>query len=175
MTKVEDLPVYWTALRMQKLEDMDHEAFELHHWGLRDTYLAQRRAQDAFGVVSPALPLASLSMGLSGTDLLHQGSFTLAAETHRRNMIEIVNNYLAEQAVAFNKKKQQGGDNMSGDRIFVADEAFFQTVPVFTYAPPDLHEVNREYAVAYALLLAWLAGSILFASIAAGRMRPDAR
>jgi ABC-2 type transport system permease protein len=173
--KVEDLPVYWTALSMQKLEQMDHEVFEHHHWGLRDTYLSQRRLQDLSGLAAPLLPLSSLSMGLAGTDLLHQGAFTLAAEAHRRRMVDTVNDYLAEMATSFNKKRAEGGDDMAGDRVFIADEAFFQTIPMFQYTPPDLSAVNREYRPAYALLLVWLGASILFAVRAATRLKPDAR
>lgn len=172
--RVEDLPVYWTALRMQKLEDMDHEVFDHYFGGLRDGYMRQQRFQDFFGVIAPSLPLASLSMGLAGTDLVHHYRFTDAAEQHRRDMIVKVNDYLADAAAAFNARRDPNEtDQLGANRIFVADEAFFATIPPFDYTPPSLAEVNGRYRMHYLMLALWLAGAVAFARFAVGRLRPD--
>lgn len=162
------LPIYFPAVRMQKLEDLDHEVFDHHFNNLRASYLAQRRMQDSFGVVAPMLPLKSLSMGLSGTDLLHHDTFTRAAESHRRNMVEKMNGYLGKAAVDLNGKS-------NSSNYMTADEAVFAIVPPFEYAPPSLKDVLDEYGADLAILGAWTLASILLAAAAVRRLRPDAR
>jgi ABC-2 type transport system permease protein len=62
--RVEDLPFYWTAVRMQKLEELDQPVFDQHYGAVRDAYTAQQRLQDGLGLVAPTLALRSLSTGL---------------------------------------------------------------------------------------------------------------
>jgi ABC-2 type transport system permease protein len=162
-----ELPVYFPAIRMQKLEELDHEVFDHHYNALRDTYLAQRRVQDALGLFTPTLALKSVSMGLAGSDLLHHDTYTRAAEAFRRDMVAKMNGYLAKAAVDLN-----GVSNSSN--YMTADEAVFAIVPPFDYAPPSLGEVLAEYGPALALVLAWLLAAALFAGFAVRRMSATA-
>jgi ABC-2 type transport system permease protein len=162
------LPMYFPALRMQKLEELDHVVFDHHYQGLRATYLAQRRFQDTLGVFAPVLPLKSVSMGLAGSDLLHHDAYTVAAETHRRMMVERMNGYLSKAAVDLN-----GVSNSSN--YMTADEEVFAIVPPFAYSPPTLGAVWNEYGAAFAVVVAWLLAAVLAATLAVGRMRLETR
>ncbi|MDX2142637.1 MAG: ABC transporter permease subunit [Rhodospirillaceae bacterium] len=162
------LPMYFPALRMQKLEEFDHVVFDHHYNSLRDTYMAQRRLQDALGVFAPVLPLTSASMGLAGSDLLHHDTYTQAAESHRRLMVERMNGYLSKAAVDLN-----GVSNSSN--YMTADEEVFAIVPPFAYAPPDVRAVLAEYGGGLGLLFAWLLAALGFALFAASRFRLDVR
>ncbi|MET4683361.1 ABC transporter permease subunit [Brevundimonas faecalis] len=170
-----DLPIYWVSTMMQKLEEMDHEVFDHFYNGLRDDYLAQRRTQDTLGALAPVLPLSSISMGLSGTDLNHQNAFTAAAEKHRRMMVFKVNNYLSEMAVGFNANQALTGNVSLETNVLVAKEEVFKMVPPFHYDPPSLGDVMREYGFSFGVLIAWLLGSIVVAVVAVGRLRPQTR
>jgi ABC-2 type transport system permease protein len=162
------LPMYFPAVRMQKLEELDHEIFDHHFNALRATYLEQRRMQDALGVVAPLLPLKSLSMGLAGTDLTHHDRFTIAAEEYRRDMVAKMNGYLAKAAVDLN-----GVSNSS--TYMTADEAVFAIVPPFSYTPPRLGEVMAEHRLAFIVLGGWVVASAAFALAAVARLRPAQR
>lgn len=158
------LPMYFPAVRMQKLEEFDHEVFDHHYNGLRDTYMAQRRLQDAFGLIAPLMPVKSVSMGLAGSDLLHHDRYTRTAEDYRRMMVERMNGYLSKAAVDLN-----GVSNSSN--YMTADESVFAIVPPYQYEPPTLAEVFAEYSSALAILSAWVLAALLFAAVAVGRVR----
>jgi hypothetical protein len=114
-------------------------------------------------------------MGLSGTDLLHQETFTGAAEKHRRMMVEKMNSYLSKMAVGFNANLAQTGNVSMETNVLVANEAVFKQVPRFHYDPPSLGKVLNEYRNGFAILIGWLLGSIALAAFAVSRLRPQTR
>jgi ABC-2 type transport system permease protein len=166
--RVEALPIYWTAVRMQKLEELDQPVFDLHYGRVRDTYLEQRRLQDRIGVLAPTLPLRSISMGLAGTDLVQQAKFMADAEAFRHDMVFKMNDYLSKAAADLN------GVN-SASRFMIANEEVFAIVPPFRYEPPPLAAVVGEQAGNLALLGGWLAAAIGLAVLATRRMSLEAR
>jgi len=170
-----ELPIYWVSTSMQKLEEMDHEIYDHYYNGLKDAYTAQRRAQDTIGILAPVLPLSSISMGLAGTDLMHQDAFGAASEKHRRFMVEKMNSYLSEMAVGFNANQALTGNVSMETNVLVASQEVFKLVPPFKYAPPSLAEVTREYSRGFLILAGWLVASIAFAVFAVGRLRPQTR
>jgi ABC-2 type transport system permease protein len=163
VSRVEDLPVYWTAIRLQKLEEYDYPVFEYHYNRVRDSYAAQNRVQDRLGVLAPTLPLRSLSMGLSGTDLIQHTKFMGDAEAHRRDMVLKMNDYLSKAAVSLNA-------TASASNYMIADEQVFSIVPPFVYEPPPLEETLASHWGNLGLLGAWLAAAVLFAVIGVNRM-----
>jgi ABC-2 type transport system permease protein len=174
---VSQLPIYWVSTSMQKLEEMDHEFYDHHYKGLNNAYLEQRRLQDGLGVAAPLLPLSSLSMGLAGSDLLHQIRFAEAAEQFRRDMVTKMNSYLSEMAVAFNANLASA-NNISvetNDRVLIAPQEVFKRVPPFRYEAPPLAVVLREYGLAMLVLAGWLVAAVLAAVVAVGRLRPQTR
>ncbi len=163
VSRVEDLPVYWTAVRMQKLEELDQPVFDQHYAAVRDAYAAQRRVQDRIGLVAPTLPLRSISMGLAGTDLIQHSRFMADAEAFRHDMVFKMNDYLSKAAADLN------GIN-SASNFMIANEDVFSIVPPFRYQPPALNETMDEHLGNFGRLGAWLAGAIALAVFATRRM-----
>lgn len=163
VSRVEDLPVYWTAVRMQKLEEIDQPVFDQHYGAVRDDYAAQEHLQDKLGVVAPTLPLRSISMGLAGTDLIQHSKFMADAENFRHGMVAKMNDYLSKAAANLN------GVN-SASNYLVANEAVFSIVPPFRYEPPALASVIDAQAGNFGLLGGWLIASVVLSIFAVGRM-----
>jgi ABC-2 type transport system permease protein len=174
---VAELPVYWVSASMQKLEEMDHEVYDHYYQGLNRVYRQQQRLQDRLGVLSPGLPLSSISMGLAGTDLLHHQEFVQAAEVARRAMVAKVNGYLNEMAVGFNRNLRTDASVSieSNDRVLIADEEIFRMVDPFHYSPPTVRNVVADYRESFVLLGLWLVLTAGFATISATRVRPAGR
>jgi ABC-2 type transport system permease protein len=163
VSRVEDLPVYWTAVRMQKLEEIDQPVFDQHYGAVRDAYVAQQRLQDRLGVLAPTLPLRSISMGLAGTSLVEHAKFQADAETFRHDMVFKMNDYLSKAAADLN------GVN-SASNFMIANEQVFSIVPPFRYEPPELGLTVAEQVGNFRLLSAWLALAVALAMLATRRM-----
>lgn len=163
VSRVEDLPVYWTALRMQKLEEIDQPVFDLHYGQVRDLYLAQQRLQDRLGILAPTLPLRSVSMGLAGTSLIEHNKFTTDAEDFRHNMVFKMNDYLSKAAVDLN------GVN-DATNYMVANEEVFAIVPPYRYEPPALAATMAVQAGNFGILGVWLIAAVALAWQATRRM-----
>lgn len=160
---VNDLPFYWTAVRMQRLEELDQRVFNQHFGAVGATYTAQRLLQDRIGALAPTLPLRSISMGLAGTDLIQHQKFLDDAEAFREDMVEKMNGYLSKAAVSLN------GVN-SASNYLVANEDVFAIVPPFRYEPPALATTLSEHSSNFVLLGFWLVAAILLALLAVKRM-----
>ena len=160
---VKDLPFYWTAVRMQRLEELDQRVFNQHYGAVRDAYVAQRRLQDGLGALAPTLPLRSISMGLAGTDLIQHQKFLDEAEAFREAMVAKMNGYLSKAAVSLN------GVN-SASNYLIANEDVFAVVPPFRYEPPTLAMTLDEHRINFALLGLWLVAAIFLAMLGVQRM-----
>ena len=161
--KVADLPVYFVAVRLQKLEEYDYPVFDLHYTTVRNSYTNQRRLQDKIGIVAPTLPLRSLSMGLAGTDLIQHMKFMDDAEVYRRDMVLKMNSYLEKAAANLNA-------TFSASNYMRADEEVFAIVPPFEYEPPALSQTLDEHWMNFGLLTLWLAAVVGLAIIAVNRL-----
>ncbi len=160
---IKDLPVYFVAVRLQKLEEYDYPIFDQHFGMIREAYTNQRRIQDKIGVAAPTLPLRSISMALSGTDLIQHVKFMTDAETYRRNMVVKMNDYLSKAAVNLNA-------SFSSSNYMVANEEVFAIIPPFVYEPPTLAATIAEHRNNFILLILWLAATIGLASVAVNRI-----
>lgn len=163
VSNVKDLPFYWTAVRMQRLEELDQRVFTQHFGAVGAAYAAQRRLQDRIGALAPTLPLRSISMGLAGTDLIQQQKFQDDAESFREAMVKKMNGYLSKAAVSLN------GVN-SASNYLVANEDVFAVVPPFRYQPPALATTLAEHGSNFALLGFWFAAALLLALLGVNRM-----
>lgn len=164
--EVKDLPMYFVAVRLQKLEEYDYPVFDLHYSKIRNSYTDQRRLQDKIGIVAPTMPLRSISMGLAGTDLIHHTKFMDDAEAFRRNMVVKMNDYLSKAAVSLNA-------TFSASNYMTADEEVFAIVPPFNYEPPTLSETLDEHWINFGLLLLWLIASVGIAVFSVNRLSPE--
>ena len=164
--KVADLPVYFVAVRLQKLEEYDHPVFQEHFGRVRDSYKNQRRLQDRIGIVAPTLPLRSVSMALAGTDLIRHVDFVDAAEAYRRDMVVKMNDFLGKAAVSLNS-------SFGSSNFMIADEEVFALVPPFKFESSGLRETLAEHSGNLIALLLWLAASLGLALWAVRRMNVE--
>jgi len=161
--KVADLPMYFVAVRLQKLEEYDYPVFDQHYGMIRNAYAEQRRVQDRFGLIDPTLPLRSISMAIAGTDLIQHVKFMTEAEAYRRNMVIKMNDYLSKAAVSLNATS-------SSSNYMRADEKVFARVPPFEFEPPRLGDIVAEHRSNFILLALWLAAAIGIALFAVNRI-----
>jgi ABC-2 type transport system permease protein len=166
VTSVGELPMYFVAVRLQKLEEYDYPVFDQHYGMIREAYAAQRQVQDRIGLLAPTLPLRSISMALSGTDLIQHVKFMTDAETYRRNMVVKMNDYLSKASVHLNT-------TFSSSNYMRADEEVFAIVPPFEFEPPRLEAMMTEHRSNFILLALWLAATIGFAIVAVNRMSTE--
>lgn len=163
VSRVADLPVYWTAMSMQKLEELDHPVFEQHYNSVREQYAAQLRLQDRLGLLAPLLPLRSISMTLSGTDLIEHNKFMADTEVFRRDMVDKMNSYLSKAAANLNAVND-------ATNYMIANEDVFAIVPPFRYEPPALDTVIASQTGNFVRLAGWLVAAIVLALVAVRRM-----
>ncbi|MCP5327290.1 MAG: DUF3526 domain-containing protein [Sinobacteraceae bacterium] len=166
--RVEDLPFYWTAVRMQKLEELDQPVFDQHYDAVRDAYAAQERVQNRLGVLAPTLALRSVSTGLAGTSLLEHAKFQDDAETFREEMVAKMNGYLAQAATDLN------GVN-SATNYMIANADVFAMVPPYRYEPPSLAASIAAQVPNLVLLAVWSLVALGFAWFAVVKLQPEAR
>ena len=163
VNSVGELPMYFVAVRLQKLEEYDYPVFDQHFGYIRDTYTKQRKVQDTIGIVAPTLPLRSISMALSGTDMINHVKFMTDAETYRRNMVLKMNDYLSKASVHLN-------ETFAADNYMVADEEVFAIIPPFEYEPPRLAPMFAAHSSNFAMLFFWLLLSIGMAMVTSNRI-----
>jgi ABC-2 type transport system permease protein len=163
VTSVGELPMYFVAVRLQKLEEYDYPVFDQHYGMIREAYTSQRKVQDQLGILAPTLPLRSISMAISGTDLIQHVKFMTDAETYRRNMVVKMNDYLSKASVHLNT-------TYSSSNYMRADEEVFAIVPPFEFEPPNLNTMLAEHRSNFILLFLWLAAAIGLAIFAANRI-----
>ncbi|TDJ48355.1 MAG: DUF3526 domain-containing protein [Gammaproteobacteria bacterium] len=163
VSKPADLPMYFVAVRLQKLEEYDYPVFDQHYGMIRDAYAEQLRVQDRLGVLAPTLPLRSISRAISGTDSIQHVKFMSDAETFRRNMVLKMNDYLSKASVHLNA-------TFSSSNYMRADEEVFAIVPPFVFEPPKLSAIITEHRSNFMLLALWLAAAIGLAVFAANRI-----
>ena len=159
VTKAEDLPINLAGLRLQIGEDHGYEIFDRFYGELFGPMEAQNKFLARSAAVFPLLGVQALSMGLAGTDLAQHRDFIRAAEAQRRAEIKIINDYILARPV-------KSGAALLGDRVL------WQSVPPFTYAPPDVVWVLRRHATSFALLAAWLLAAAWFALRSTARLTP---
>ncbi|MFK7957435.1 MAG: ABC transporter permease subunit [Lysobacterales bacterium] len=137
----EDLPVNFTAVFLQALEEADSPIFDHNFDQLWQTHEAQRGVQVFASILSPTLAIRSVSAALAGTDGFAQRHFSLAAEQHRRKFVAQLNNIQATEG--------------AGARFFVADGERWSTLEKFHYESPSTSMVLGRHGFEILLLIAW--------------------
>lgn len=152
VSSVEDLPIEYGAYTLQASEELAAPEFDRIYASLDRQYQAQNSVMLMFSLLSPAIATASLSQGIAGTDSLHQSDFTAAAESHRRDMIKLLNdNYMLN----------------AGDKgyAYTADEKLWAQFSDFSYEPPRLNTTVSAYITEFLILLAWAIAALGIAYI----------
>lgn len=137
------LPINFDGLVMQADEEYGNQVWDKHFGQLRSILEQQKQSLQFLGIVSPFISLQNASMGFAATDNLHHQSFLSQAETYRRVFVKMLND---EHAF---------GGSKSGDWSWKADNAFFRSVPDFTYQPTPLAVVFSRYLTDLGMLLLW--------------------
>ncbi len=150
---VDELPINYGAYVLQVSEDLSEPEFDRLYADLNKRYAAQEAVKRWLSLLTPAIAAANLSRGLAGTDRAHQNEFTAAAERHRRDMVELLNEDYMLNA----------GDAGAAYR---GDAALWARFEDFDHGPPALGAIGGRYLVDAAVLLLWF----LLASVMAHRL-----
>lgn len=158
VNSVRDLPVYWVGIMMQVVEERDYEIYQKFLGDLREIFFRQQKLQDMMGVLSPLMPLRSLSMALSGTGLVDQEKFNQTAQDYRIEMIREMNGELIENTTMKNT-------------LYIAGREVFSRVKPYEYVPPTLGESLENQPHNMILLALWGLAMLAFAVVAVRRLR----
>jgi ABC-2 type transport system permease protein len=150
VSAIEDLPIDYGAYVLQVSEDLSEPLFDEFYDGLDARYAGQESVVRSVSLFTPTIAASALSRGIAGTDRVHQREFARAAETHRRNMVQLLNeDYMYNAGAA--------------GYSYTADEQLWAKFEEFDYRPPRLSQVAGTYAADLILLLAWIVSSVGFA------------
>lgn len=156
----EDLNV---DLRGAELDMNERHAYRVFDRVLGDFYgrvLAQDRAYAAWGLLSPAIAIQSLSPALAGSDFAHHRRFIDGAEAYRRALVNRMNQDVMAHPT------HNGGARHTNDRSLWAQ------IPEFRHRPPALGDAWGEAAPALWALLLWCALALGALWLAARGLRP---
>ena len=147
---VEELPINFDAYALQVSEDLAEPEFDRIYAELDQRYASQESVMRWFSLLTPAVATARLSQGLAGTDRVHQGEFAQAAESHRREMIQLLNEDYMYNA----------GDAGSA---YTANEEVWAEFEDLPYQVPAIGRVAQSYALDGLLLALWVVAAMLSA------------
>jgi ABC-2 type transport system permease protein len=137
------LPINFDGLVMQADEEYGNTVWDKHFGKLYETFLIQKTNYQLGGLFNPFSSLQNISMGASGTDMIHHLDFLKQAENYRRGFIK-----------ALNDKHAYGGSK-TGDWSWKADSNFFKSVKDFEYESPMLNDLLNKYIIDMLSLLVW--------------------
>ncbi|HEY7698169.1 MAG TPA: DUF3526 domain-containing protein [Vicinamibacteria bacterium] len=157
--KVENLPVNFAGLSLQKGEEWGNEVFDHFYGDLHRTFHEQSRVRELVSAFAPLLAVQALSMGLAGTDFAQHRDFADAAEKYRRMLVERMNLDMAKNAGKL-------------DYEYVASPELWASVPDFDYEAPSVRWVLTNHATSAVILILWVGIAVLAAYRAASRIQP---
>lgn len=147
---VEDLPIEYGAYTLQVSEELSFPEFDRVYASVAARHRAQNDIARLFAVLTPMIPAANLSRGIAGTDSIHQSDFVTAAESHRRDMIKLLNeDYMVNAGAA--------------GYGYTADAGLWERFSDFDHPPLTLAQSWSAYLTDLVLLLAWLAFAVVAA------------
>lgn len=138
----EQLGLNRDALVLQAHERFANRVYDRLYGDLYHTQSRQESVLRMASMFSPILALQRISRGIARTDTGAQIHFVSSAETHRRSIIERLNEDMLYHA---------------GEESFryVADRDLWQSVDDFEYEQSPLNEVLNRYRVEMASLILW--------------------
>jgi len=151
VTAPKDLPINYDALRMQSGEVYGNRVFDRYYDELRTLHEAQNNLLRLAGILSPLVPMRSLSMVLCRTDNVAHWHFNQAAERYRRVFVEILNNEMMT-------------NSKTGDWAYKATPETWSKIPKFEYRFASSASVLSRGKIDFYLLLIWfgLTSCLLF-------------
>jgi ABC-2 type transport system permease protein len=154
------LPVGFAGMFFLAEEEWGNQVFDLHFGELWARYFASERVRQRFALLSPTLAISRVSMGMAGTDLAHHRHFVIAAEAHRRDIVEQLNMHMALHGAGV------GFAHMG-------DESLWREVPDFSYRAPTIAGLGAGYRFDVLILFVWLllgGGLLVYANRRLGRL-----
>ena len=143
VSTTEELPISYSAFVLQTSEELAEPEFDRFYADLDARYFAQESVVRWFSLLTPTLTATNLSRGLAGTDRTHQRTFAQAAEEHRREMIQMLN-----EDYMFNAD--------GAGAAYTADEELWARFEDLDYRMPALSRVAGSYALDALVLAIWL-------------------
>ena len=138
--RIEDLPVFFIPITIEFFEDSDAKVMDRAYQGVDDNQARQDRLVLNSAWLTPFLAFRDFSMRITATDMQTHQDFTAKAESHRRKIGVIVDDYYQKNTVAGN--------------------SFWKTVPQFAYTAPGIGWRVSNAAHAIFILLGWTLFSI---------------
>lgn len=156
---LEQLPINFDGIVMQADEEYGNQVWD-RHFGANNMLLQkQKKAYQLSGLFNPFASLQSVSMGFSGTDMLHHLDFLRQAENYRRNLIKRLNN---EHAY---------GGSKTGDWNWKVDNVFFRSIKDFEYKSPSITSMSGHYFIDLLCLIAWVLLATFVVTFTANKIR----
>ncbi len=144
---VEELPINYGAYVLQVSEELSEPEFDRFYADLDARYIEQENTLRAFAVASPMVAATNLSRGFAGTDRSHQQAFAQAAEAHRREMIQMLNeDYMIHAG-------EQGSHYTSNEELWGKFEDL-------AFEIPEIRTFANQYLIDVLLLVGWLLAAV---------------
>jgi len=148
-----DVPLNKWGIALKLDDESKYVVYDRHFGALWDTWERQQRVQESAGWLLPLLAMRSVSAALAGTDFAHHRDFTVAAETQRRLIQDIVSDDLVKHA-----------DTLDNQHFsYKATPDLWKTVPPFDYHPPNVTFALQKSAISLAMLCIGFLASLIFA------------
>jgi len=156
-----DVPLNKWGIALKLDDESKYVVYDRHFGALWDTWERQQKVQESAGWLTPLLAIRSISAALAGTDFAHHRDFTVAAETQRRVIQDIVSDDLVKNA-----------DTLDNQHFsYKSTPDLWKTVPPFDYHPPKAAWALQKSAVSFAMLGIGFLISLIFALRMARRQR----
>lgn len=169
VSSVEDLPVNYRGLLAMEGERLTSVLFDKYAANQFAREREQGAIATAFGLISPAIAVRSLSMAASGTDLEGHRRFLAQAESYRYTIVQQLNRLQAE-TVTYADDSNRNTDPEAGRRVRI-DPGHWHEVPDFRYRGATLAEKLQAAAPGFAVLLIWAALAAFGLRLAVRRIR----
>jgi ABC-2 type transport system permease protein len=154
VAKVEDLPVNYRGLVSIEGEKLTSGLFDKYATKQFERQREQENIATAFGLLSPAIGMRSLSMALSGTDLEVHRRFLQQSEAYRYVVIQQLNR-LQAQAITFDDDRNRNSNPEAARRVRI-DPQYWRDLPDFAYREARLSRTLQTAVPGAAILLFWL-------------------
>jgi ABC-2 type transport system permease protein len=135
VSRIEDLPVFFIPITIEFFEESDGVVMDRAYQAVDDNEARQDRLVLNSAWLTPFLAFRDFSMRITATDMRTHNDFTAKAESHRRKIGVIVDDYYQKNTVAGN--------------------AFWKTVPQFAYNAPGIGWRLNNAANSIFILLGW--------------------
>jgi ABC-2 type transport system permease protein len=165
---VSELPISANGVAMVAEEDDYNVVQEKHYGALYAAQLSQNRFYSAAGFLAPLLALQPLSMGLAGTDFAQHADFARAAESYRREFVQMMNRDLITNEMEYRKTPLPYPGVTT--KFYQPGRELWETVPPFSYNFFGTGRVFRNHWLSLAYLCGWMLASLWLAARAVSRL-----